>query len=601
MPVFGDFTQTVTIDGLAALVHDLSIKVSSSQRVASIDFVIEHLEVTGQSFAYSAAAIGAIVIVQQTVGATTESWTATVVDVNEKRTSDYSFKRLQCRSLEYDASGTRFLDLWEKAEASTLVMEAWQRHAANNLALQFVSLAGVDTNTTIIEEYSSEFGSLYDLMEEVCLLTGWAWKLRDGTLYFFDPLLNLGPDIDQSALRIERDTIDLKVSLQGVYNVYRMQAWQYTTLSIGRTFEPGDCVDGFQFDPALLQGVEVVGTPPIKQQQWKDEGLKVDTVDGDGILRLNKSVVATQSLQGPLTIDLTVRRLVWVERLDEISILQYGRRDAPPLSDNGGMNIAAATQFLDTMLGYRATPAADLTLSVLGVGWQPDMVIDVFLDDPVFSAALYITDVTRTTDGSDLFVSITLTSPSEVIEGEQVQVGARRSRSRVDPAYEIGRRLERLERKVAHPAQPLGQSTGIFGVFGGSYGAAQTSGWQQTIALVFPAAGAISEAQGWQQVITVDIAPAQIQEAYGWQQVITADITAAPIQEAYGWSTTTVAGFVSTIVVTTGWSQGVTFQLLGDGGGTGVDDDVGMPGGGTGVDDDVGIAGTIVDDEVSFT
>jgi len=622
MPVLSEFSQQVVVDNRLVRVHDLSIKMSSSQRVTSIDFVVEQLEIEGQAAAYDASVVGAEVVVLQAVGDDVETWYSTVVDVNEKRTSDYSFKRLQCRSLEQSAINTRFLDLWRKEEASTVVLEAWQRHAGSNSDFDSLSLSGIDVNTTRIEEYSSEFGSLYELMEEICLLTGWAWSLIGTTLYFFDPLTNIGPDITQSDKRIERDTIDLKVSLQGVFNVYRMQAWQYSTLAIGNTFVAGDCVDGFLFNPDLIRGVEVVGIPRIQQSKWRDEGLEVNSVEQEGIVTLNKSVTASDDLRGPLTIDLETRRLVWVERLDEISVIKYGRRDAPPLGDNGGMTIAAATQFLDTMLGYRATPAADLTLSVLGVGWRPDMVVTVTLDDPPLSAALYITDVTRTTDGSDLSVSITLTSPSEVIEGAQVQAGAKRSRSTLDPAYEIGRRLERLERKVAHPAQALGQSTGIFGVFGGSYVSTEYSAWQQitTVKQVNRRAEAqgwrqsvftsldndvfVADSQGWQQTVTTNINnDIGITDSQGWQQTVTTNINNdIGITDSQGWQQTVVTNILSNVAVDTGWAQSVNFEII-DSNGTTIDDDVGVPVGGTTADDDVGVpggAGTSVDNDISL-
>ena len=618
MPVFGDFTQTVTIDGSPALVHDLSIRASTSQRVVAVDFVVEKLAASGQDAGYSSAVIGAEVVVTQTVGGDSQTWKATVVDVNEKRSRDYSFKRLQCRSLEYEAGSTRFLDAWEATPASTLVTEAWSRHAAGNLALQGVSLAGVDTNDTVVEEYTSKFDSLYDLMEEVCLLTKWSWRLRNGVLYFFNPLLNIGPNIRQSDYQIEADTLDLKQSLQGVYNVYRMQAWSYTTLTIGRNFEPGDCVDGFLFDPAILKNVEVVGTPDIKQQQWLDVGLEVGNVSADGIIELNKSVFATESLQGQLTIDLELRRLVWVQRLDEGSILLYGRRDAPPISDNGGMNIKAATQYLDKMLAYRATPAADLTLNVLGVGWTPDMVVYVFLDDPAFSAPLYVTDVQRTTDGNDLSVAITLTSPSEIVEGAQVQGGVQRSRSGVDPAYEIGRRVERLERRLAHPAQPLGETTRVFGVFKGAFEATQRQGWAQDVTVVYTGNtnGAtigwsgtfkvvadqdafLQDTAGWSQNLALNIGQG-VNGTAGWSGAVTVATQAdTVVGDAAGWSQAVLVENVGQGVGgQTGWTAATSVELLGQAGFT-VDDDVVVKQGAT-IDDDVVIKqSTAVDDDVA--
>ena len=176
------------------------------------------------------------------------------------------------------------------------------------------------------------------------------------------------------------------------------------------------------------------------------------------------------------------------------------------------------------------------------------MVVNVILDDPALSASLYITDVTRTTDGNDLSVVLTLTRPSEVLFGTGLE-DIQRRRSRVDPAFEIGRRLERLERKDSHPAQPLGQSTGIFGVFGGAYSAIQTSGWEQ--------------------ITTVTIALA-IEDSHGWEQVVTAT-TQPTFEDSHGWEQVTSIGFTPTLTADTGWAQSVNFELLG---GTTVDDEV---------------------------
>jgi hypothetical protein len=541
MPVFGRFTQTVTIEGQPALVHDLSIKESSSQKVSSIDFVLEELQVTNQTGAYSNAQIGATVAVEQSVAGTTQQWSMVIVDVNEKRAGAYSFKRLQCRSLEYVASATRFLDLWEDTAASTVVREAWERHAINSPTLAAVDLSGIQINNTIINEYASKFDSLYDVMDEVCLLTGWSWRIggpvASPTLFFYDPLAVQGPTIRQSDYRIEADTVDLKQSLQGVYNVYRMQAFGYTEITLKQFFEVGDCVDGLLFDPQKLKGYEIVGDPEIQEQGWKDLGLEVDQVEvEEGILRLNGSRSKEEGDPAALTINVRARRLVWVERLNEESILLFGRRDAPPISDNGGLKIAAATQYLDEMLAYKSTPAADLSLSLTGVGWIPDMLVDVELDDPQLNATLYVTDVTRTTNGNDLDVSITLTTPGEVIEGAVITKNGR-SRSKVDPAYEIGRRVERLERRLAHPAQPLGQTTGIFGVFAGTFTGEDTAGWSAITTVTID--NVQGDVTGWSSTTTVTIDNVQ-GDVTGWSSTTTTTVVGLTnLEDTTGWNSTT--------------------------------------------------------------
>jgi len=617
MPIFGEFSQAVTVSGVPAIVHDCSIKDSSSERVVSIDFVLEQLNVPGQAVAFQSAFIGEPVTVTQTVDGNSQTWEVVITNVTENRNGAFTYKRVQCRSLEYFASHTRFLDRWIKVSATNVVLQAWQRHTEGSPALRNISLAGVDTNLTDVEEYASKFDSLYDVMEEVCLLTGWAWKIRGNTLFFFDPLLNQGPDLNQGDRGIVRDTLRLKQSLEGIYNVFRGQAWSYSTLSIGRYFQPFDCIDGFQFNPSLLRGVEVVGEPRIVQQKWRDLGLEVANVDENGILELNKSIQANNNINGQMTVQMVVRGLHWVERFDPASIELYGRRDAPPLSDNGGDNIKAMARKLDELLRYKAYPAYDVQLEVVGVGWEPDQVVNVSLVDPDFAAPLYVTDITRTTDGNDLSVQVTLTSPSEIVDGARVPPNQpRRSRSGVDPAYEIGRRVERLERRNAHPATLLGFNTGVTGVLRGvdessenqgwasetnvrgvSEPIGDARGWAQNTSLSFIRlvedsqgwAGAflavlkppiINEATGWQGSVSTAIA-AQLtpSDARGWNQTVTTRDFGELIAEGYGWNETFTATAAndSTQAERAGWTQRTTFELVNeDNTGITLDDDVAL-------------------------
>jgi len=561
MPVFGEFSQSVTVGGRPAYVRDLAIKESSSERVAAIDFVLEPLQVPGQEAAMAAAYIGEPVTVTQTVDGASQTWQVIITNVDERRNGAATFKRVQCRSLEYVASHTRFLDVWRRTGASTVVLQAWQRHTQGTPALRDVSLAGVATNNALIEEYASKYDSLYDLMEEVCLLTGWAWKVRDGVLYFFDPLSNPGPDLTQGSGATVRDTLQLKQSLEGVYNVYRGQGWSYRTFTIGRNFESFDCIGGFTFSPSLLDGVEVVGEPRIVQQKWRDMGLKVQNVDPDGIVELNKSILASNVVNGYLSVAIRVRGIHWVERFDRQSIELYGRRDAPPLSDNGGDNIRAVTRKLDELLKYRAYPAYDVTLDVVGVGWEPDQVVQTTLYDPAFSAPLYVTEVQRTTDGTDLNVSVTLTSPSEVVEGQQVPpTQARRSRSGVDPAYEIGRRLERLERRNAHPASPLGVNTDVDGVLGGTYEEAENTGWSQSVS-ARDIGETTGDSAGWGAATGVkQFTHVPVQS--GWAGRTVPVLQPPVIEAASGWTASAEAMLAEmrALSTDTGWSEAVTFR-----------------------------------------
>lgn len=563
MPIKRGFAQTVTIQGFNALVHDLSVDDSSDSRVTAIDFIIERMQIPGQNLAFNSAWIGNDVQVSHTIGPFQETWDVKITSVEEKRVGNSLYKRVQCRSLENVASSNRFLGSWANIQASELVLGAWQEHGPQSEELKNVSLAGVDSNTQIIEEYVSTFDSLYDLMEKVCLITGWAWKIRNQTLYFFDPLGNLGPALDDNQL-LERDTLNFNQSLEGVFNVYRTQAWQYRPITIQNTVKPGQCLTGATFDPEVMKGYEVVKAT-IREPEWQARELEVSQIEiEEGIVRFNKSKIVSFSDPRTVTIDFEVRALVWVQRENPESILLYGRRDAAPISDDGGLSIPAAIQYLDEMLKYKSYPSYDLKVDVLDGGWQVDQVIDVDLIDPPLTAQLYVTSVARTAEGNDLSVSITLTSPSDIVSGSAVPPSqARRSRSNIDPSHEIAKRLERLERKDAHPSGKLGVNTNFFGIFGGSFKTRDNQGWSDSINAV--SAATINVGDNWGLSDTTASGAPTYDSSQGWssstQPVIVQELT-----QNTGWvsNTTITGGFGSDTQDGSGWSSSVTPSLVND-------------------------------------
>ena len=410
--LYEPFSQTVAINGLSIDVRDMSIKESVDDRTPTIDFVIER-DVVGDT-AYQLSAIGATVNVIQTVGNTTIQNNAIVTNVQHRRIGGGDIKRVKALGEEWLAAQVRFLDSWEQIGASDLVRAAWGKYAPG-------FAVNAETNNTVIENYSSTYDTLYDLMERVCQVTEWAWSISGGAVFFFDPGSRTSPSIRQPE-HIIGDTLDVTEAGDGVVNISYMPAYEYSAMDASYTGKPGECVQvlsnkrtqrlaaqdwEFATDPVVEVSGQAGTDYEIKGLQ---EGETLSASFTDGRFRLSRQVAPVTD-QGRVTVRVrgTIRRSVWTTAEHTASLSEFGPRPGQPLQREGAADVATAHQIQRSYLDERAFPLRDVTLETPLFGIVPDSVLDIELSSPALATTLYVTSVRRTTSGTELNVQVQLT------------------------------------------------------------------------------------------------------------------------------------------------------------------------------------------------
>lgn len=403
------FSQSVVIGGLSIRTRDLSIRESASDRIPVMSFVVEEdAQVAG---GYDAVVKGATVTVTQTVGLHVITNLGTVSRITHGRNRNSNFKSVSVVGEEHLATRIRFLDSWVSQTASDIVQDACGKYAPS-------FPTNIASNSTVIEEITSSFESLYDLMERVCQLTGWAWKIQSGTIHFFDPNGAVGPAISQP-LGIMANTLSVSESIDGLVNISYMPGYLDTTVGATKSVSAGDCLqefssrraqtmlgEGWEFDSEIK--ISITGDHEILGL-GEDEELNASF--NNGMFRLSHQIYANSNTTVHLVV--RARKLIWTSRRKEESIAVYGERPGAPLPQDGGSSVARAIQVQDNYLDLHAWPVREISMETSIFGHRHDSVVNVELVSPAMSVTMYVAEVNRTTRRNELSVSLKLVSPEE--------------------------------------------------------------------------------------------------------------------------------------------------------------------------------------------
>lgn len=574
MPLLHAFTQTVSIEGGPSdgRVRDLSLRRSANERVTTCDFTVEDDPAGAATF--DACALGKTVTVSQVGGGYRADFKGDIVAVHDERGSNWTQRKVTCYSLEARAKWTRFQDEWNEVRADTIVSQAWTNYGSG-VAPGGVS---VESNADLLS-MSSAFDSLFDLMDKIARRTAWAWRIDPVTevMEFYDPLGRDSPTWNQTEQDIEGGTLRVKRDLKQVQNVARTQVWLYRRRN--KTVEAiaaGDCVKAVRATDMLPPyGWELASEPKVIDDFTDNVDREVKLTE-DGWLQFDPPIVpelqATGTeLFGKFKVEVEValewRRKVWLVAQSEASIAQFGRREAQPINDDGGQTKAEGAQRLQEFLERYAFPTIEVSGNALQLGFEPDTIAQVSLNDPPLSAALYVTSVTHTTRENDLQVQVDFASPDTVLDsaGAAASGPQRAASTDIDVVDELHRRIIQLERDEAHPRGIVGQVTADLGSFGGAEPTRVGTGWTgETIADQLPPTRI---REGWGHSSERSIALPNVEDAaggegsQGWSEQTTAfDMDRSEPDEGHGWTAETIAHVADLAVAsfTGGWGERVT-------------------------------------------
>lgn len=466
MPVINNVEQTVIALRLAPyrfgylLPRDVSISHDSDSRIKSLSMVVEEDAqiLDGQTApaewpaagwvendSYGLLGIGRYIwLSHKTDDGDTPAenyyFVGVITDISTNRNGNTTYKSVKAASLEYLMQQARFQTTYTAQTATQIVTDVWQNFGVVAPLLGLPQYIG--TNSTIIEQMDVIYDSVYDVLQSVCRITGWAWRIASTLepnpgFYFYDPLLETSEALTQP-LDLVAHSLQYKTALSGVFNEAYMIGYAYETTRATRNVQAGQCVQELYIaNTKYTQGWELsnLSSGKIALDGYSDT---FGNYSMEGVFRLDDSFTADVSTT--LSATLIFRQPRWVFSADFDSQSTYGRRMAPPIANDGGLNVFAAKQILDQFLLEKSTPRIDIDCGVTKVGFKIDSLSTVTLTAPVFAGDMYVRSVTRTMRRNELDISVSMTN--------SVGEGAAFARISPDPAVDMARRLARLERSL---------------------------------------------------------------------------------------------------------------------------------------------------------
>lgn len=389
----------------------------------------------------------------------TQIFQGIVTSVTTERGTNFTRWAVDAKDRAEILSFIRFVGIFGPQTAESMIEAAFAEHGPEFMELD------IQAGSPVIDEYTSTFNSLADLVNYAAKSTGWSWTCYNGVLRFFDPLSNVVAGVSRQR-DFERGTLAATRTMDNVVNVARQPAFIYNRVdfsrfvgtsqsaSMGRWSTSAPCTKRLG---TFIRNIFPVGTRP---EDWEFVGVDISSItlaqeyegdpeftfDGTNLVsNVNLAKVGIPRVTG------IWRRPVWAEARKQDSITEYGQRDAPVLSDEGGMSLDEALRRLSDYLDARAYPPLTLTGNYLHTDIHPGEVRRFTLPDLNLDQSMLVESVARAMSQDDLAVRITCRSITSLPSGNR-----RAANPTPDPLPEVFRRLENLETTPLNPNMPVG-------------------------------------------------------------------------------------------------------------------------------------------------
>ncbi|NPV70287.1 MAG: hypothetical protein HPY55_06535 [Firmicutes bacterium] len=446
MPVTEPFTEIVSVyvaGAWAAIpAQGLKIEDSTKSRVSAFSFsVVKTPDVPDE--VWNALTLNARVKVFQQVGTAIDEFTGTVVTKPRKRLEGVPVLELSCVDDTILASHYRFIDSWPKQDvqtASDIVIDAWTRYGPAS-----VSLASVGVCSKRIGAISSNLDTLFDFMEEICRRTGWAWRIRNDALEFWDPQRSVFGTVLDEEMNIVPDSLVITEEMPQVANVVFVPAKvRDTDFEDLQASKAGQAQYMLQYQPLIRQfqaGGQTVylDAPPqvylggVEQTVAEDGSADAATaqvvynVENRFIRFAVAPAVDGQEVKAVYTAEMPVI----VRREDAGSIALFGERHEKVVKDPRPVR-AEAEQIADAFLRERAYPIRPVGMGITAFGLRSGMYAQVRIPSEGIDHLMPCVSVTRETAGGQLHITVTLNQAPVTDE---------------DAVFDLFQRVNRLEAK----------------------------------------------------------------------------------------------------------------------------------------------------------
>lgn len=543
MAITGQFSQTVTIDGVAFRVRDLNLSNDSDSRVAKIRFLID--PDANRNNDMNIVSAGSQLVISQNFDGINKITSGLILTVGHSRAGNRDVLRIDGVSEEYQMQRVRFIGLWENTPADDLIADAFARFAPD------FGLS-IENDPTVIESLEILYDSLYDLLQQICRLTGMAWRLENGVLYYFNPIARISRTIVQP-LDIEGSTADISDSLEGVYNIARMQAYDFAETFAEAMVYPGECVDTLFVDQKwaewtlanspIVQGVEFIDGRPEVTANWSESG-EVKLSRGITTPHENKPLL--------IRVRLKFKRLVWVEKIDQASIDEYGVLPAPAISGNDSVGIKAAEQILDNYLAEKSQPIIKATMGLTVFDHDIDSVCQLVYPTRGIDRELFVKSFSIATNGMVTTANVELVSPAD----PELKLVRRNP----EPVVDIEKRVTRLEKRRASLTNQQGEFAYTIGPIRFAPEVFDFWGWNEDSGIRW--VPRVADQWEWGGSVSENFIPMESTVSqWEWNESISLNLSLS-VDDSWSWGENVTSKMIISVLDLWGWSGSVTLSSV---------------------------------------
>ena len=437
-----DFLQTVTIDGVEINVSDMSIREGLDEPIPQIDFRVV-------ASANTQSQIGkivpdALISVTQSAQGRTRVWNAVISEVSMDRQNHDDVYVLQCDGEAERLARRRFTTVFDSQAASAVIHEALDNFGG----YAGISSAGIDENNQDVGVIVAREESVLDIIERITKRTGWAWRVDDSVLYFFDPETRIAPFSLESEKNIVSGSMSIKEDVKQVRNVIKAEAYEYQKKVV--TKNVNGCVQAI-YGPRLDANLfEYVGDGEITSpSELSDRNLDIDLFSGR--ISFQQPLILEDQLgedddpndqEFDVTVTYTVRRKLIAEARDEGSIGIYGERHGVFTPGDGGDDVETVFKKIKSDLSIKAFALSTASCSSTDFGLKAGDWVTVIPGGAFNAISMRVDSVRHTTSGSEMQIDLDLSS--------RAFVG-------IDAVPELASRVENLEKSDINPRSISGR------------------------------------------------------------------------------------------------------------------------------------------------
>lgn len=446
MPVRELFTEVVNVEVGGAWVQvpalGLEIRESTKSRIMEFSFrVVKTKEVADSTWA--ALRLNTRLQVIQQVGTRSDSFIGYITRRPRSLTGTVPTLQITGHCETKLATHIRFIDAWPSQTAKTasqIFLDAWQRYGPAGL-----DLTGIQVNNTKIGPITNSLDTLFEFSEEVAQRTGWAWRIRNGRVEYWNPDTVVFNESLSEGDNIVADSLQIDEELPQVANVVYVPARvRITEFPDAQPSKAGVPQYHLQYQPLLRQfeaGGQTVylDEPPrvylagVLQAVAEDGSAQAE--GAQAVYNVENRFVRFTPGNEPAADGLEVRVVYTAElpvivcRRSTESIALFGEihervvRSPRPTREE-------AEQIADAFLRERAFPIRPVQLETTTFGLRPGMFVQVDLPSEGIQQLMPVLEVTRRSRPGNLDITVAL---------DQLPV------SDDDLVFDLWRRINRLE------------------------------------------------------------------------------------------------------------------------------------------------------------